>query len=253
MFIHFLILIFGFVFVSRTITIQINRKPLIEATLQDLKKIQWPFFCCLTILSTGLQPLTILFLIFTLVFFINHTDLWINFILRQNFQQLWLQFLDELILLMMTGRSFRDSFLFITENRQNLFHLKLREILLRSAYDQNSTNSSHLLSANNIFIHNLVQSIEKNPHKALEKLKCHRRQIRLNVLFKKKSKQITLTMRTQAMALSLLYIGLLIFVLNKHSDEIFFLKKSMLFTSIGLFGLGLVLISIIGRKRPWKT
>lgn len=264
MLIQFLLLGFGLIFVNRTIKIQTNRKPLAVAILLRIKKTQITFFLLLTILSTCLPPSIILILILIPAFLIFHIDKWINFILRQNFQQMWVQFLDELILLMMTGRSFRDSFLFITAHSQNIFHLKLREILFRSDFSENSNPHQHLsnkkskkLSLNSIQLHlvyELVQSIEKNPHKAIEKLKAHRRQVHWNIKFKNKSKQMTLLMRTQALILSLLYIGLLFFVLNqrKHS-HISLTQSSPLLLSLSLFCLGITLIAIIGRKKSWKT
>lgn len=264
MLIQFLLLGFGLIFVNRTIKIQINRKPLAGAILKRLKKTQFTFFLLLTILSTCLSPSLIVILILIPVFLIFHIDKWINFILRQNFQQMWAQFLDELILLMMTGRSFRDAFLFITAHSQNIFHLKLREILFRSDFSENlnpqqylSNKKSKKLSLNSTqlhFVYELVQSIEKNPHKAIEKLKSHRRQVHWNIKFKNKSKQITLLMRTQALILSLLYIGVLLFVLNHRNHSQFSLThNSPLFLSLSLFCLGITLIVIIGRKKSWKT
>jgi len=263
MIIQFLILGIGLLFANRTLKNKINRKPLAEAILHRLKKRQTTIFLILTILSTCLHPLIILFLIFILIFSIHHIDKWINFVLRQNFQQLWAQFLDELILLMMTGRSFRDAFLFLTTNSQNIFYLKLREILFRSDFSKNGFTQSSVLNKNTSFfskktnvaiIYELVQSIEKNPHKAIEKLKAHRRQVRWILSFRKKSKQITLQLRTQALILSLLYIGLLIFVLNHQmNSKITFSIYSPLVISIGLFIFGILLLFIIGRKKSWKT
>lgn len=264
MLIQFLLLGFGLIFVNRTIKIQINRKPLAVAILQRLKKTQITFFLLLTILSTCLSPSIILILILIPIFLIFYIDKWMNFILRQNFQQMWAQFLDELILLMMTGRSFRDSFLFITAHSQNIFHLKLREILFRSDFSENLNHQPHLsnkkaiiLSLNSIqwqLVYELVQSIEKNPHKAIEKLKSHRRQVQWNIKFKNKSKQITLLMRTQALILSLLYISLLLFVLNhRQPSQLSLPQSSPVFLSLSLFCLGITLVLIIGRKKSWKT
>lgn len=264
MLIQFLLLGFGLIFVNRTIKIQINRKPLAGAILLRLKKRQITFFLLLTILSTCLPPPTIFILISIPIFLIFYIDKWIYFSLGQNFQHLWTQFLDELILLMMTGRSFRDSFLFITAHSQNIFHLKLREILLKNDFREN-LNSQRPLSNQKLkkisfktsqlsLIYELVQSVEKNPHKALETLKAHRQQIHWKIKFKNKSKQITLLMRTQALLLSLLYLGLLFFILNRpDSSEMSLHRHSPLLLSLSLFCSGIILIIILGRKKSWKT
>lgn len=264
MLIQFLLLGFGLIFANRTIKIQINRKPLAGAILVRLRKRQMTFFLLLTILSTCLAHSTIFILIFIPIFLILHIDKWIYFSLRQNFQHLWAQFLDELILLMMTGRSFRDSFLFITAHSQNIFHLRLREILFKKDFGENLNLQRHLSNqklktfsfktSQQSLIYELVQSVEKNPHKALETLKSHRRQVHWHIKFKNKSKQITLLMRTQALILSLLYLCLLFFILNHRSrSKISLTHHSPLFLSLSLFCLGIILMILIGRKKSWKT
>lgn len=271
MLIQFLLLGFGFMIVNRTIKNQINRKTLSEANLQRIKKAHTTFFGLLTILSPWLPPTFVALSIIFLQFLISRAEKIINFILRHNFQQEWLQTLDELILMMMIGRSFRDSFLQITSHHKNPLIIQLREALLISGWQRNLKPSSHsknnflLSSINSIsssrslstslrFVDQLVQSIENNPHKAIDKLKSHRQQLHWEIQFKKKSQQITLLMRIQATTLCLLYIGLLAFMLTQESSsQLIILKNSTLMGSLTLFLLGILHLIYIGRKKSWKT
>jgi len=257
--------------VSRTIKNQINRKTLSEAHLQRIKKAHATFFGLLTLLSPWLPSTFVAVSIIFLQFLISRAEKIINFILRHNFQHEWLQTLDELILMMMIGRSFRDAFLQITHHHKNPLIIQLRETLLISGWQINlkpslhsknnfllssidSSSSSNSLSPSLRFIDQLVQSIENNPHKAIDKLKSHRQQLRWEMQFKKKSRQMTLLMRIQATTLCLLYIGLLAFMLaQEHLSHLLILKNSTLMGSLALFLLGVIHLIYIGRKKSWKT
>lgn len=246
MLLRFLVLSFGFAFTHRMIEFQITRKPLSEAVSAKIAKIQILFFWILTVLSPWIPVLVLVLLLFVPNLAATRLDWIFNFILRHQFRLNLLKFVDEIILLMMTGKSFRDSYLQLTANAKDFFHIKMRELLLVA----NFQSDSHLARTPEVQqIAHLVQVIEKNPHKAIEKLRALRRQLHWSLLFRRKAKLATVQIRAQAIVLSLLYVGLLIFVLRNQGLQ----AHSVVLPSMILFFSGLLTLLLIGRKQKWKT
>lgn len=243
---RFLVLSFGFMFALRIIQFQILRKPLSEAISKKMVRLQILFFWMLTILSPWISVPVLCFLLFVPNLAAHRLDQILNLILRHQFRQKLIQFVDELILLMMTGKSFRDSFLQITTESQTFFSMKMRELILTNNFPgQTRTAINSDLQTVAEFVH----SIDKNPHKALDKLRAFRRQLHWSILFKKKSRQATVQIRAQATILSALYGGLLFFVFNEHGMKV----NSVIFPSLFLYFSGLITLFLIGRRQKWKT
>lgn len=246
MLIQFVILSFGFVFTHRMIEFQIARKPLPEAISNRIMKTQILFFWFLTILSPWIPVPLLIFFLFVPNLAAGRLDWILNFILRHQFQQNLVNFIDEVILLMMTGKSFRDSFLHLTTNSQHFFHVKLRELFAVGNFQTQFANSKH---KELIQIAELVQSIEKNPHKSIDKLRAFRRQLHWAISFKRKSKLATTQIRAQAMILSFLYLALFVFVAHSQGSQM----NSVFLPSLILFLLGLISLFLLGRRQKWKT
>lgn len=246
MVVQFLVLSFGFMFTHRMIEFQMSRKPLPEAISKKIIRTQILFFWVLTILSPWIPVVFLFFFAVVPNLAATRLDWILNFILRQKFKQNLLSFVDELILLMMTGKSFRDSFLQITANSNDFFHAKLREVLVVS---QNPRHSSTLKQRDLLIVVELVQSIDQTPHKALDKLRSFQRQLRWGLSFKKKTQQATIQIRAQAGILSILYLLLLAFTVLNQEESTF----NVILPSSILFIVGLILIFFLGRRQKWKT
>jgi hypothetical protein len=246
MLVRFMILSFGFVFAHRMIEFQINRKPLSEATSKKVAQFQILFFWLATILSPWIPVLFLVFFIFVPNLAAARLDWILNFVLRQKFQQNLLSFIDEIILLMMTGKSFRDSFLYLTANPKDFFQFKMRELLIAGSFQDKTrfTKRNEMIQ-----ITELVQAIEKNPHKSIDRLRAFRRQLHWVQSFERKSKQATTQIRAQALVLTLLYCGLLGFVMKNSNAS----TTPIIFPSVFLFLLGLVALYLLSRRTKWKT
>lgn len=242
----FLVLSFGFLFTYRMVEFQINRKPLSEALSRKIAQLQILYFWFLTILSPWTPTLVLLLLLLVPNLVIFRIDWILNFILRHQFEQYLLSFFDEIILLMMSGQSFRDSFHHLTRNSTEYFHIKLRELFVAGHYQSPASNFKQ---RELIPLAELFHFIEKNPHKAIDKLKAFRRQLNWSLSFKRKAKQATVQIRAQALVLSLLYLGLLIFVIRNYGSQ----ARSVIGPSLFLFFLGLLCTFLIGRRKKWKT
>lgn len=257
MIIFFLVMSFGLMFTHRTTLKLLNRKTLPEAICSRIIKIQLIFFWVMTLLSPWTPVLFLCFLIFFQFIVVNRLESILNIILRHRFDVNMLKFIDEMILLMITAKSFRDSFNMITQNSDDYFHLKLRNLISLSTLQpmkpiehKKNTKSEVLNQKEFLYFHNLVQSLELNPHKSLDKLKTYRRELQININFEKKLRQSTLQIRLQALLLTVLYIGLLVFIFKVMRGIISF---KLLGTSLILFLSGHLLILILGKKRKWKT
>lgn len=246
MLIRFLFLSFGFLFTHRTIKFYTNVKPLPEAVLRTTSQILILYFWFLTVVSPWIHVLVLTALVLIPnVIALKLEDL-MNFILRQKFQDKLLYFTDELLLLMMTGKSFRDSFLQLTNNPKDFFHFRMRELLLMINLQQTPAIFSHLEM---IQISEVVQAIEKNPHRGLDKLRSFRRQLFWVTNFKRRSRQATTQIKAQALILSILYLGLLGFVWRQNNSS----TLSLTLLSLALFLIGLTLLFILGKTPTWKT
>jgi hypothetical protein len=228
------------------IEFQINRKPLSEATSKKVAQFQILFFWLATILSPWIPVLFLVFFIFVPNLAAARLDWILNFVLRQKFQQNLLSFIDEIILLMMTGKSFRDSFLYLTANPKDFFQFKMRELLIAGSFQDKTrfTKRNEMIQ-----ITELVQAIEKNPHKSIDRLRAFRRQLHWVQSFERKSKQATTQIRAQALVLTLLYCGLLGFVMKNSNAS----TTPIIFPSVFLFLLGLVALYLLSRRTKWKT
>lgn len=246
MLIRFLVLSFGFAFALRTIKIQIATKPLSEAISTKIIYFSIFYFWAMTILSPWI-PVPVLGILLFVPNLAAHRLNWIlNRILKHQFRKKLIQFFDELLLLMTTGKSFRDSFLILTSDSHDFFQLKMRE-LFQCPHDPENQQVTHAREIHEII--ELVQVVERAPHKAVERIQNFRRLLKWRHSFRKKSKQATIQVRAQALVLTLLYVALLLFTfLNDRARN-----PLLVLTSIVLFVSGLILIFILGRQTKWKT
>lgn len=246
MLVRFVILSFGFLFVHRMIKFQLNTKPLSEAHSKMIAKGQIIYLWLLTVLSPWMTPPFLIFFIFVPNLVTARLEWILNFILRHKFQQKLLGFVEELILLMMTGRSFRDAYLSLTRNSINFFEGKMYELLIVGHLQGRSGLPKY---KEFVKITELIQAIDKSPHQAIDKLRAFRRQLHWKVTFQRKARQATAQIRAQAIILSTLYLGLLLFVV--HDNDI--LPSTIISISTSLFLLGLIVLIFLGRQNKWKT
>lgn len=246
MIIFFTFLSFGLLFVNRIVQIQLNRKTLPEAILKSTIKKIILFFWMIVCFSPWTPVLISLFFVILLLFVVFRLEFILNIILRRQFIPNMLQFLDELTLLMTSGKSFNESFRTITLNSNHYFHIKLREINTVQLLNVHSPTISQKEFS---LFNQILYLIDKNPHLAVEKIKSYRRLLHIQYVFKKKLQQKSYQIKVQALILSFLYFGLLIFLNFNHTK----IAISHLGLSLTLFFSGLLSLYLIGRDTKWKT
>lgn len=154
---------------------------------------------------------------------------------------------DHLILQMRSGRTLKDSLVASTEGFSQIQYY-IFEILSLLQYETSSASPIH----DKLFIRvtNELLEIHKTSFKSTERLKAFRNKLKTEQDFRQKSAQVTLQIRLQAVVLSVLYVGLLFYVLWSYRwSEVQFL----VFLSLLLFLSGLILLLSIPKGFRWKV
>lgn len=247
--INFLILVIGFVFIYRTITIILVVQKFPQAFLNLFFK-SLIYFNLMMSMTTWFVPIYLIAMVILLeIFLLLNMELLFNLYLKHKFEAELIIFIDEIILTMSTGRSFRDAFVSICQQNESYFIKKILEIHKSSQH--NTINDIKNWQGEPKFLNlwHLFQSIEQNTHKQLEKLRAYRRQLHWEQNFRRKSMQATSQVKAQAFILSILYIALLIYVLKTTGGNII----RWILISLILYLTGLLSLYILGKRKPWKT
>lgn len=160
--------------------------------------------------------------------------------LRANFVSI----LDEIILEMRIGRSFRESFQKSSLGQpvwvQKLFDELLTAFVLRQAISAREINDVRVAELREVFLTSLKQ---------LDRLRSLRRRLKIEMDFRQKSRKALIQVRMQSVVLSFLFVPLLIYqLLNRSWDE----QKWIVLMSSVLFVSGAWWIVWAGRRYQWK-
>lgn len=163
---------------------------------------------------------------------------------RQSFSLV----LDEVILQMSSGKSFRDSMTQVCERQVGSLRIFLEDLVLSVVFSQQPK-----MWSNDLFFQEIVaefQLIDRSNAKSLDRLRSFRKKIRTQLDFRRKSGQILSQIRTQSMVMSIFYLSLLVYVICSQG----FAKNSQLILmSCLFFFLGSFWIYRIGKAYRWKT
>jgi hypothetical protein len=176
-------------------------------------------------------------------------ELLFNLYLKHKFETELIRLIDEIILTMSTGHSFRDAFVTICQQHNSYFTKKIIEIHKSSQINAVSNIKNWQNEPKFLDLWHFFQSIEQNSNKQLEKLRAFRRQLYWKQSFRRKSMQATSQVKAQALILSILYIALLIYVLKTTNGNI----VRWVFISLILFLTGLLSLHLLGKRKTWKT
>ena len=209
----------------------------------------------------------ILFSIFILLYLFESTSsilLWISalgvilmikvspmimrFYLSKSLSESFLSIVDEIILNIRSGKSFRASLLNVTQSRSGLLRNLLFEIYhaVTSNHNPFSKTSKHHLKQ---FISDLKE-IDASQTKALNQLSALRRNLKINYDLKRKLSLASQQADAQTAILTVLQVLLLIFVSAKFG---FIENLQLILVSSFLFTIGIIGAFFIKRGFRWKT
>lgn len=166
---------------------------------------------------------------------------------KRKFERMFRLFLNQIILIMSCGKSFRQSFresvLYFDRDLQKIFG-EIFEIVTFSQQLSNFSGSVFEKRVLDKFI-----AVDKSPRNSLDQLRSFRVELELTEFFRRRSGQVTGAVRFQALLISILYFFLLAFVLSEFGWAG---NRMSIGLSVALYSAGLAVFYYLGRKKRWK-
>jgi hypothetical protein len=158
-----------------------------------------------------------------------------------------LRLLDHLILSVQSGHSLRVSLMMLSRQEPSLLRVSW-ENLVHAIAVENSSASLKSASLKKLF--DELSRIEKSQAKSADQLRSLRRNLKTSEDFRRRSGQVSLQIRMQAAISTLLFVGLLLFMITQFG---FYRHQLLILTSGTLFFVGVVTVFVIGRRLRWNT
>lgn len=171
----------------------------------------------------------------------------LSFFAEKTFLQRSIQLIDELILLMKTGKSAQTSIKIIYSHLSNWEKIVFKPTLFYFEHENCAHES--ILKRHHFYFEELKQ-ILRSSTKVIDQLSCFREGLRIQRNLRHRSGQVTKQIHAQAVVAIFIYIGM--FFLSwfnfNLSNEV-----GLIMISLSLFVLGQVFVFVIGGKIKWKT
>jgi hypothetical protein len=165
-----------------------------------------------------------------------------------SFKQSALRVIDEMVICMKTGQSFRHAFDEAKKSCDAFTQQKLAEVMSLVAFSQQKQ-----IPAMSQFAKFLVEEftqVDQRPHRAIQRLEVLRARLKMEREFRRRSGDATRQVQCQALVLLILYIVLFIAVIRHvHFSEYLPLFGS----SIALMLAGYLLMWWLIRSFRWKV
>ena len=166
---------------------------------------------------------------------------------RRVFRQNFVEILDQIILEMQSGHTFRAAFKSIIINTTGFIKVQLQDILNQIIFPENAKNHKEKYLGRIILE---FKDVDQRTSKSVEQLKYFRAQLRQERDFERKKMQAKESIKAQMIILSVLYLLLGTFIVQKFG----FIDNAKIFiVSAALFILGIALIHSIGAIQKWKV
>lgn len=167
---------------------------------------------------------------------------------KKIFQRNLISILDNLIIQIRTGKSLRDAVLETAAQLKDPLRYYLHE--MSSAMEFSSNLESKIKDP--LFSETLSElvHIHRAAHKQIDRIKTFRRKVKIEEDFRRKSGQVSMQTRAQALVLGIIFCGLLLFTLTVHG---FAGNESIISSALALYFIGLILLFRIGRGYKWKV
>lgn len=167
--------------------------------------------------------------------------------LERRLQETALEFIDQCCLSTTGGNSLRNSLQRTFLQRNDWFSQQFKLMAQNIIF-----SNKNLVEINGFMseFRNELVRIEQSGHKINEQLKSLRRVLKIEINFRRKSRQILRNLYIQSFSLAVLYICF-IFFLSSQIDLLNY--KKILILSMGLFLSGFLLTFTAGRRIQWKV
>ena len=192
-----------------------------------------PFLCLLMLVVFHLIPP--LFMVFN------------QALRRRHFQREILFFLDELLLKMRSGVSFRESLANLEGFRNSRGSIDLAEISSLISYPERGEGLVLIAEAQELLFE--MRKMDQSSARIIEKVRAFRHKEKMLMRFRQKSSQVTSQARAQAMVCSFLYVALLFWIAVSDREALF---SGLTLLSAVLFMSGVLMMMLIERGFRWK-
>lgn len=154
---------------------------------------------------------------------------------------------DHVILALQTGKSFRQGMLSAIECRQGWIRNQLRDLFNSVIYGDDAIVMKSALLKD---LQMELLEIDRSNNRVVEQVRSLRRQLKMREDFRRRSGQVTQQIKMQAIIVTVLYLGLLAFVIAQFGGRE---HANLLLFSNGIFFCGLITVFQIGRRMKWKV
>ena len=171
----------------------------------------------------------------------------LTFYVKRTFNHRCISFIDEIILLMKTGKSAQSSLKTIYKHLSEWEKLVFKPSLFCFEHEKVSLKS--ILKCQQFYFQELEHILQSSA-KVIDQLISFRDGLKIQRNLRHRSRQVTQQIRAQAIVAIFIYIG--IFLLSWHSFQ---LKSQpmLILLSFILFVIGEILIFWLGGRIKWKT
>ena len=246
MFIYFMISIFGHMLAHRLFLSMAREFAFSHQLVRHLSFTNLAVICIFTLISAAAPTklwLLIGILLITLKFF-PHI---LRILLLKRLRSSLIPLLDSVILGLQSGKSFRLSLQSAVDMQSGWVRLQLME-LFESIYVAKNVIAmkSPLLKD---FQAELAE-IDRSQVRCVEQVRALRRHLKMQEDFRRRSGQVTQQIKMQAIIVTVLFCGLLSFVILQFG---FKQNQTLILTSALVFISGLIGIFLMGRRLKWKV
>ncbi len=245
MFLLFIVSMFGYVLVHRIFS-EITIEFAVSSRSSHLMMLVFLLLFALVSFILRSSPFTLWFFIGILLISLNFFPTILRILMEMRLRVALIPLLDGVLLGVQTGKSFRMALHSSIECQQGWVRNQLRELhSLLLTNEQGHSLKSALLKD---FMAELVE-IDHSKTRCAEQVRALRRHLKIQEDFRRRSGQLTQQIKMQAIIVTLLYFGLVSFVITQFGWS---KHRSLLFLSLIMFLTGLVWIFSAGRRMKWK-
>lgn len=164
---------------------------------------------------------------------------------ERKFRQDFVDFLDRVILQVRSGQSFQNSLEVSNTKTPHSSRMKLEKIIEAVHFSQKIETSNDFVRE----IFDELGSVQRFPHKTLDRLCAYRRKIKIEDDFRRRSGRIIRQVRIQITFLLIMYAAVLFYVTSRFG---FAENLKIILWSLALFTTGMVGFFYLGVKKQWK-
>lgn len=245
MLILFLISMLGHTLVHRNISVITQQFSLSSNIFRSIARSNLALFAVVTAIWSQSPASLWLFIGILLISLKLFPEILRIFLIKELSRAL-IPLLDQVIMGLQTGNSFRVSLRAAIENQGGWKRNQLREVYESVvSTDRTSDLKSAVLKD---FLLEMIE-IDASQSRSVDQVRALRRQLKMQEDFRRRSGQVTQQIKMQAIIVTALFLALLTFIIGQFG---YVAHRNLIFGSVSIFIVGLIWIFAIGRRMKWK-